>query len=930
MTGSFIPTTRANGQTALRRPRGYTPAQRPPRDAAPALASRPGSPRRFSFRRLQQGALERFPVTIVLGLEYGWMVVYPALLHHTQPERLMVSVCAVAVGLAFVVEFLLAWLPRRPAMRPSPAIDRRLATWVLLIGAVAQLGLVLGGNVSYATQSTGGSRSHFASVVSPLTPWLMFGAVLYLWLWRQGKVRRSTVFLVFGFVAVVELAVLRHTAATAALASLALTLLFASALLGFIRLRWVALIIALIPIVWPPLYAFRNDLRHQQVETYSATGAPSASQRLREDLNFARIELMPIVPDPALTPSALRVVQFGLLPSAVDPGRGVLNTPGALTVAIGGPPTSASTFTTLGGAFALDGWPGVILFTVPVTLAMAWALRRRTVWGYLVAAVLVSDGLWIESTFPDSVAATLQACISLIAVAILAALLSRRSGRATRRTAAPQVGPPEAAAAPDWALRGRTPTLAPTPALAAGRSSPAAPMDLAGLWDGEPPSPRALLQGAQAYPGSGGPTLRRTIRDVAALNLLGSAASAIGGLLAARYLGAFAKGEFAAAMSWFAVSLVVGELGQQASIVYFVAHEPRRGRDFLTTSRNIMLLTGLVAATFGILLAPTLAGGRGTETLAFRILFASAPLAFVTASYTFALQAKNIRRWIVTTLVQPVAYLVLIVAAILAHHFGVVPLAVIVVVSTVLQAGFALRGCRREQLLGGSYQWQLGKRVVAYGSSQLLSTTPTTVNTNLDQLILSQTVPNASLGRYSLAASLTTVASPLVAPIGSVLFPRLAAGRDTPEASRRIQFRAVFATVLVAALLMGALAAVASQLVPLVFGHSFQGAVPLIWILAPSGVFLGANRVIADLLRGHGRPLSVAIAQGIGAVLTIVLLIILVPSIGARGAAITTTVAYGITTIVMLVLLTRQAAAPSPPVQPPVGIVPASSEDLLS
>src|ERR1019366_10464095 len=96
-----------------------------------------------------------------------------------------------------------------------------------------------------------------------------------------------------------------------------------------------------------------------------------------------------------------------------------------------------------------------------------------------------------------------------------------------------------------------------------------------------------------------------------------------------------------------------------------------------------------------------------------------------------------------------------------------------------------------------------------------------------------------------------------------------------------------------AAILMP-LAAVAYWLVPLIFGSSYQGAVPLRWILTPGAVFLACGQVMGDLLRGRNHPVVVAWAQGLAAVFTIILLFTLLPVVGVAAAAIASTVSYGI------------------------------------
>jgi Na+-driven multidrug efflux pump len=81
--------------------------------------------------------------------------------------------------------------------------------------------------------------------------------------------------------------------------------------------------------------------------------------------------------------------------------------------------------------------------------------------------------------------------------------------------------------------------------------------------------------------------------------------------------------------------------------------------------------------------------------------------------------------------------------------------------------------------------------------------------------------------------------------------------------------------------------------------------VPLLWILTPAGVFLACSQVTGDVLRGRKRPLVVARAQGLAAVFTVVLLVALLPVAGVYGAAIASSVAYGVALVMMLLSLRR-------------------------
>ena len=147
-----------------------------------------------------------------------------------------------------------------------------------------------------------------------------------------------------------------------------------------------------------------------------------------------------------------------------------------------------------------------------------------------------------------------------------------------------------------------------------------------------------------------------------------------------------------------------------------------------------------------------------------------------------------------------------------------------------------------------------------YGIAQIAALTPATLNARLDQLVLSQTVMPADLGKYAIAVSLTSIPIPLVAAIGNVAFPRLAAQHGVTDATRRMQRHAILASAGIAVVTLAPLALIAYWLIPFLFGPGYRGAVPMLWILTPGAVFLACGQVVGDLsgagtirLSSHGR-----------------------------------------------------------------------------
>ena len=188
--------------------------------------------------------------------------------------------------------------------------------------------------------------------------------------------------------------------------------------------------------------------------------------------------------------------------------------------------------------------------------------------------------------------------------------------------------------------------------------------------------------------------------------------------------------------------------------------------------------------------------------------------------------------------------------------------------------------------------------------AQIAALTPATLNARLDQLVLSQAVPPAALGRYAIAVSCTLLPIPLVSAIGNVAFPRLASRQRVNGPAHRMQWLGI----------LGSACAAAGALVPLDLVAPWlsarlrarvrrRGAA----VVDPDSrrSFLACNQVTGDVLRGRKHPMAVARAQGLAAVFTVVLLVALLPLVGVYGAAIASAVAYGVALVMMLMSLRR-------------------------
>lgn len=416
-------------------------------------------------------------------------------------------------------------------------------------------------------------------------------------------------------------------------------------------------------------------------------------------------------------------------------------------------------------------------------------------------------------------------------------------------------------------------------------------------------APSGILVVSTAVRSSG---MIRSVSSTACFNIASSTVAALGGAVVARALGPTLKGDYAAVVSWFGIVLLLGDLGQPAALCYYVARQPRLARGHVATSRAMMIISGSVMLVIGLALAPLLARGQPALVLAYRIVFGGSIVSFVGASYQYALQARDPGRWNLIRVTQPILAFAAICGMWAGHALTLDRTAAALVVTSFLQLAGAYYFCCQARLAPGRASSALARPLAAYGIRQIASLTPYTLNASLDQLLLSQLVPAADLGRYAIAVSITLVPLPVVSAIGFVAFPRLAAQERMTAAGDRLMKLAVVGSASIAAVVLLPVVLLAGWLVPLIFGPLYAGAVPLLWILAPGGVFLACGQVTGDLLRGSRNPTVVAYSQWLAAVATVALLVALLPALGVTAAAVASTVSSGIALAAMTWALWRR------------------------
>lgn len=132
------------------------------------------------------------------------------------------------------------------------------------------------------------------------------------------------------------------------------------------------------------------------------------------------------------------------------------------------------------------------------------------------------------------------------------------------------------------------------------------------------------------------------------------------------------------------------------------------------------------------------------------------------------------------------------------------------------------------------------------------------IHRNADNLLIGRFIGAAGLGVYTLAYNVMLIPfSRIAGPIQQVLFPAFSRMQDEPE---RIAALWIRATRLVGAISIPALCGlvvVAPDFVPVVFGHRWDDAIPLIQILAWVGLLQSLQTLNTEILQARDRTSTI-------------------------------------------------------------------------
>jgi O-antigen/teichoic acid export membrane protein len=381
---------------------------------------------------------------------------------------------------------------------------------------------------------------------------------------------------------------------------------------------------------------------------------------------------------------------------------------------------------------------------------------------------------------------------------------------------------------------------------------------------------------------------------------ISAGAGLIGGVLTARQLGPELRGELAAVIAWVTVLTIGCDLGIGYASSYFVVKYPGRLSSLWTQALVIAgVLGSLLAALAGALLIPHLHLGA-VHAWGALLGFSAIPLMMAASHQGYLLLGTGrVTEMNHVRFASTVSYAIGVAGLALARIRAPDAYLVVFWVAQLLSLVVATTYCRR--ILGAAFNFGTHglRELVHYGAKTQLGSLSAQATLRLDQLIMSLFLQPVELGLYVVAVALSSLVGPLFAALTLVSTPAiLHAGtraRGAAQARKHIALALAFACPASFACILAA-----KPLLRFLFGPQFAPAFTITRVLMGAALFQGVNQVSGAALRSLGKPGRTSIAESAGMVVTVLLLAILLPMIGALGAAVASLAAYMVVAVIQV------------------------------
>lgn len=404
-------------------------------------------------------------------------------------------------------------------------------------------------------------------------------------------------------------------------------------------------------------------------------------------------------------------------------------------------------------------------------------------------------------------------------------------------------------------------------------------------------------------------SLRRTFLLMTTSSFLVPAAGVLTSPLLALALGVAGRGELAAALAPQALAISVATLGLPEAVTYYVAKHPRITKRALSWSAFLSVAAGILFLAVCMVVLPFLSADN--SSLGKLIVLATA-LAIPTLIVGVMRGAASGRQMWTAVAVERVVGTVLrvcLLGALLALGKLTVVSAVWVTSLAPIVAGLAYWRVWTSPRAGeslASFEGNLQRAVTSFGLRMWLGAVASMLLARIGQILFAPLSSVYELGLFSVATTISDVPLIIALAIRDAVY-----GVNTKVNNARMVTATSRTTMLIGSVGCLILGGTLPLWLGLVFGKEFEAALVPTCLLMVGAVICIPGLLASAGLSAWGRPGLRSVGLGITVVITIPVLVLLIPRLGAVGGALTSIVSNVFCTSFMVVAASRVMKVPA-------------------
>lgn len=368
------------------------------------------------------------------------------------------------------------------------------------------------------------------------------------------------------------------------------------------------------------------------------------------------------------------------------------------------------------------------------------------------------------------------------------------------------------------------------------------------------------------------------------------------GSLIARLLGATGRGELASIQLYGALFASICTSGLPSAVTYFTGVDTEKAGGYYFTGIAAAFLLAIPVALGGFIAIPYLLVSQRPEVVsAARFYLIFIPLGIVTAFSLASLQGQmKMLLWNLLRIIAAVFWLIPLAGMFFLGVNDSVTVSKIYLLFLLLYSCIFLVILYRNLDGRIRFQKKLFRPLWSYGLPTSFATFSQQSNLKLDQVFIAAMLPPELLGIYVVSIAWSAAHSPLIGAVSYVIVPHMTRLNSIAEQSTAI-CRITRTMILLNLVLAGGLLAVTPAAIHLLFGAQFMGAVPIAYILIAGSVFSNVKGVLAEGLRGMGRPEIVMKGELLGLAVSLILFPLLLSLSGLPGVAVASIIGHAAT-----------------------------------